>query len=404
MAAPSSSPAPSPATSPPRRRILFVDDDVRFLEMIERVMGVWSKDSWEIFTAQNTGKALSIIQDVPVNLVVIDVQMPVVDGLQFLTLLNRKYPNLQKVAMTGYANENYRAACLSNGAELFLEKQATLEGMESVFNTLNEIIKWQPEERFHGVLRRVWLQDVLQMECLSRNSSILEVSAGNEQGEIFIRDGAIVHASTGQQRGENAFNHLLALAGGEFKLKPFQQPAEQTINGSWESLLMEAARRRDESGAEPEAAGMVPPPSTPAGPPAGSPAPEPPVEHLHPAAPTTAAESLPPALVTLAPVGAHSVLPEVDAFPTRIDEVLLCSGQGDVLYEWQCRNSDVWINFLEFISQKSRHVSQGLALGNLDRLEIRGTNSRVVARVGSDWGVVIRSSKAPLDLKTSTTA
>src|SRR5512147_1200097 len=92
-----------------RRRVLFVDDDEPFLEMIERIMSALGDETWDVFTAHNTGKALATLQDNAINMVVIDVQMPVVDGLQFLTLLNRRYPNLQKVVMTGFANDNYRA-------------------------------------------------------------------------------------------------------------------------------------------------------------------------------------------------------------------------------------------------------------------------------------------------------
>ncbi|HKS38426.1 MAG TPA: response regulator [Verrucomicrobiae bacterium] len=392
-----------------RRRILFVDDDPRFLEMIERVMSVWSKGSWEIHLAHNTGKALSIIQEHPINLVAIDVQMPVVDGLQFLTLLNRKYPNLQKVVLTGYANDNYRAACLSNGAELFLEKPTNIEGLESIFATLNEIIKWQPEEGFRGVLRRVGLQEVLQMECLSRNSSLLEITAGNEQGEIYIRDGAIIHAVSGNRKGEPAFNYLLALKGGEFRLKPFEEPPEQTITGSWEFLLMEAARMRDEVGqqapaedADPAGSTLHPEPTAVAPTPVG-------VAGVSPAEPLVAdsagdeagmdaAGVLSPLTDTTRLTGVApfptAMAAEVDIFPTSIDEVLVCSVQGDVLYEWQCRNSELWINFLEFVSQKSRQLGQGLALGRFDRLEILGPNSRIVAQVGSSRGVIVRSSKA----------
>jgi len=393
-----------------RRRILFVDDDPRFLEMIERVMSVWSKGSWEIHLAQNTGKALSIIQEQPINLVAIDVQMPVVDGLQFLTLLSRKYPNLQKVVLTGYANDNYRAACLSNGAELFLEKPTNIEGLESVFATLNEIIKWQPEEGFRGVLRRVGLQEVLQMECLSRNSSLLEISAGNEQGAIFIKDGAIIHAMSGKRKGEPAFNYLLALKGGEFRLKSFEEPPEQTITGSWEFLLMEAARMRDEGGQQApaedtdlaeshlhaEPTNVTPTPIDVAG--------------ASPAEPLAADEAVmdrggvpSPSgdttrlMMRVAPYPAATA-DEIDMFPTSIDEVLVCSAQGDVLYEWQCRNSELWINFLEFASQKSRQLGQGLALGKFDRLEILGPNSRIVAQIGSSRGIIVRSSKAAPNL------
>lgn len=413
-----------------KRRILFVDDEAPFLEMIERMMGALSQGNWDVLTAQNTGKAFSVLQDSGVNMVVIDVQMPVVDGLQFLTLLNRRYPNLQKVVMTGFANDNYRAACLSNGAEMFLEKPKTPEGFESLFATLNELLKWQPEEGFRGVLRRVGLQDVIQMECLSRNSSILEISTRKATGRIFIKDGAVIHAEFESRTGEDAFNYLLTLKGGEFKLRSFVEPQSRSIEGQWEFLLMEAARLRDEidSDAESETSEESRVPATPAAdttmveaaPAQPSKAKSKALEELT----TTSLDSIPdifpaarPAAVTADAVPAPQVAvqsvvapleekietapePEFEVAvadqtkiaPRQIDEVLICSSHGDVLYEWQCRNSDVWVNFLEFVSQKSRQVSQGFVLGQFDRLEIQSDDSRMIAHIGASGGILVRSN------------
>ena len=50
----------------------------------------------------------------------------------------------------------------------------------------------------------------------------------------------------GDLTGERALQQLLALPGGSFELVPFEPPPQNTISGAWESLLMEAARVRDE--------------------------------------------------------------------------------------------------------------------------------------------------------------
>ena len=110
------------------RRVLFVDDDPQFLAATRELIGVFSDGQWEISTADSASAAFAVLQDHPVDLAVIDVQMGVMDGIQMLSLLNRGYPNVQKVVLTGFANENYRAACLSNGAELFLEKPTSQQG------------------------------------------------------------------------------------------------------------------------------------------------------------------------------------------------------------------------------------------------------------------------------------
>ena len=368
----------NPSSNP--KKVLFVDDNLQFLEMIERLMGKWSQGEWQIFLAQNCGKALLILQEHAIDLAVVDVQMPVVDGIQFLALLNRKYPAVQKVTLSAYADDAARTACLSQGAELFLEKPRDPADLEIIFSTLRELARHKPiTSGFRGVLRQVSLEDVIQMECLNRNSSILEVIGGQWQGQVFIQDGAVIHAQLGDRNGEAALNKILSLKGGEFNLKPFVDPPQRSIDGAWEFLLMEAARVRDEA-AESEA--DEPPPVEPV------PAPPP---HPPPAPPTR-----PPPISPLPPVPAVSLPLPAGNRPARIDEMIVCSAKGEILYEWQCANTGDRISFLEFLSQKSLQLGEGLNLGAFDRLEIEGERSRVIAQVKADRGIFVRATKNPL--------
>ena len=143
-----------------------------------------------------------------------------------------------------------RSTCLANGADLFIEKPRSAEGLKSIFVMLDELITWTPHEGFQGLLRRVGLQDVIQMECLGRNSSILEIQNEQMRGRIYIENGSIIHGAVGNETGERALQQLLALAGGSFELLPFEPPPQRTIEGQWESLLMEAARVRDENASQ----------------------------------------------------------------------------------------------------------------------------------------------------------
>lgn len=369
-----------------RKRVLFVDDEPAFLETIAAVIESTQAELWEPYFAESAGKALSILQEQPMNLVVIDIEMPVIDGVQFLSLVHRKHPNLSKVVLTGYATEQHRAACLSGGAELFLEKPRTPPDLQSVLATLHELARLQPEEGFRGVLRRVGLTDIIQMECLSRHSVVLYVSTRAGHGEIFIKDGTIIHAQAGELTGEPAFNHVLGLKGGEFDLRPYVEPPAQTIEGQWEFLLMEAARQLDEQAEDP-AGDAAAAPKTLIATTTAEPAPEASLADLpdlfHPL--TEAAPKREAAV--------HPAATAVDERPTRVDEMLICSPQGDVIYEWQCPDAGGRISFLEFLSQKSRQFSPALGFGAFDRLEVLTPQAKVVAQLQADCGVFVRTSK-----------
>lgn len=323
------------------RQILFVDDDPSFLEVAKETFQILSDGGWVIHCASTPETALDTLKRQRMDLAIVDMNMPLLDGIQFLKMLGRRYADLKKVTLTGYATEEKRSQCLANGAELVIEKPHTPEGFKSVFAMLDDLVSWTPQQGFQGVLRRVGLQDVLQMECLGRNSSILEIHNEKVVGRIYIEDGSIIHATDGKLTGEPALQRLLALPGGSFELVPFEKPSENTIQGQWEFLLMEAARVRDENAANESAA-----PEAPAAPP------------------------LPPA---------------------RVVETLICSGAGEQLYQAECADVGARTALLQRIAQQGAQLAETLSLGTFDRLEMQFLYGRVVAQARPDRLVFVRT-------------
>jgi CheY-like chemotaxis protein len=127
-------------------KVLFVDDSMAFLETFTELCAVFSNQTWGIECATSVDRALAILQETPVDLVVLDIRMPMVDGLQLLGIIHRRYPGMKIAVMTGNATESKRADALANGAELFIEKPVTPEGIKSVFNLLNDLVSWSRHE------------------------------------------------------------------------------------------------------------------------------------------------------------------------------------------------------------------------------------------------------------------
>jgi len=253
-------PAPAPANktetadgAPKQYRVLFVDDSMAFLETISELFGAWGNNTWEIHTAVSADKALAILEQKLMDLVVLDIGMPLLDGIQLLGIIHQRYPNIKIAVLTGQSDETRRAACLAGGAELFLVKPPHANGLTSILNVLNDLVKWTNRDGFSGTLGEVGLPNIIQMECMEGHSLIVEVRNSQTDGEIYIKAGAIIHASTRRLVGEKAFHQLMALTNGEFCLKPFQEPPGHTLQGQWESLLAEAARTRDEGNFSPGA-------------------------------------------------------------------------------------------------------------------------------------------------------
>ena len=348
-----------PTVSASQKFVLFVDDDTEFLELLQAQMEHQSGGTWAVLTASDPGTALTTLGAHHADLVVLDVRMPVMDGVQLLQLLNRKHPQLKKAVLSGHVDAEVRAMAFQGGAELVLEKPRESGGYAALFMALNELLLLPTEQGFRGTLRRVGLEDIIQMECLSRHSLILEVAARGRRGTIYIRDGSLVHAGFGEMTGEPALQEILMLTGGEFHHRPFTEPPRETLEGSWEFLLMEAVRRRDERAGE------------------GVP------EDVETVLAPIVAEVRTPVVIHDEPV--------VDDAPV-INELVVCSEQGEPLYVAQSANPRERCEWCVVIMEGGALLQTLLPVGVLERVEFLSVSGRMVARIQDGQGVFLRAN------------
>ena len=99
---------------------------------------------------------------------------------------------------------------------------------------------------FQGSLKELPLPDIIQLVSVSGKTGVFSLQTSSQSGEIYLRDGEIVHAQTGEVAGEEAVYELAIWQEGDFVFRPGEETAERTIKKSNTNLLMEAARRIDE--------------------------------------------------------------------------------------------------------------------------------------------------------------
>ncbi len=99
---------------------------------------------------------------------------------------------------------------------------------------------------FQGSLKELPLPDIIQLMSVSGKTGVFTLRDGVSSGEIYLRDGQIVHAHTGELVGEEAVYELAIWPQGDFVFQPGEAPDSVTIKRSNTNLLMEAARRIDE--------------------------------------------------------------------------------------------------------------------------------------------------------------
>lgn len=103
------------------KKVLIVDDNYYFLTGLSMSLCGYLKNC-NILTAGNGGKALEIMEYIPVDLVVTDLEMPIMDGYELVETVKKKQPNLPIFAMTGCMAPETEKRVASLGAPRCLEK------------------------------------------------------------------------------------------------------------------------------------------------------------------------------------------------------------------------------------------------------------------------------------------
>ena len=244
-----------------RHRILLVDDDPDLLAMYQDILGQLPSRP-EIHTAISGARALAMLEAEPYRLLICDLKMPKMDGLQVLSIVRRKYPELRTVVLTAVIDEQFRSRVYALGVDLFWNKPATEQEIKMFLECLESLLGREAESGFRGVQSKS-LMDIIQLECISQSSSVLRISNGPLTGKIWIQEGEIIDAEAADLSNEAAFNKILAWKAGTFEMLPAEPSRPRTIFKSYNALLLESAQAIDESRGGVDAEGVPIPPASP---------------------------------------------------------------------------------------------------------------------------------------------
>lgn len=99
-----------------------------------------------------------------------------------------------------------------------------------------------------GRLQDMAVADLIQHNCQDRKTARIVLKNGRTKGELFIKNGNVVHAAVEDVKGEEAVYRMMDWGEGTFELSGETDAPAVTITRNWTSLLLEAARLADESG------------------------------------------------------------------------------------------------------------------------------------------------------------
>lgn len=110
------------------KNILIADDNPLIAKGLSWALAACSRD-WRIMTALDGREALEILKVEPVDFMLTDLQMPVVDGYSLLAYVRRYHPSLPAIAMTAHYGDEARRRLRAIGVTQAIEKPFSIRGL-----------------------------------------------------------------------------------------------------------------------------------------------------------------------------------------------------------------------------------------------------------------------------------
>lgn len=107
-------------------KMMLVDDEERFLSTAKKLL---FKKGIDALTATSGAEALEKLRTQNIHVVILDVKMPGIDGIETLKQIKRQYPLVEVIMLTGHATVESAVEGLKSGATDYLMKPTDLQDL-----------------------------------------------------------------------------------------------------------------------------------------------------------------------------------------------------------------------------------------------------------------------------------
>ncbi len=223
------------------KTVLVVDDEPAVRWLLQQGLPRHLPD-YQVATVGNGQEAIDYLNAYPVEVLVTDIVMPVMDGFELLAHVRSRHPNLPVVVLATMAPDDVARSAPKLGAMHVIQKPATAE---TVARSVHEARTATARGRMAGVP----LSTLLQLMQLERKTCSLLVSSGGRKGRLHFLSGDLVNAYAFELdvEGEEAARHLLALDKVTIDFERSLHNHVRQIHTPLSKLLLEVATDLDES-------------------------------------------------------------------------------------------------------------------------------------------------------------
>ena len=215
-----------------RDKILIVDDDVKLLGSLKT--GLQKFGQFDIQTAVHGLQALAILKSTKAVILVTDLQMPSMDGVELLATVTREYPNMLCIVTTSLRDHALRKKFQGDSLFSYINKP---------FNHIRlhgEIIRMLDCRDEINFRPGIYITAMLPLINMMQKSCMLEASAGlDRKGTFFFENGVISDVRTEQQSGVSALQEMLTWGPARYWIKPLPEAYLHDANNTLTAMMMQ---------------------------------------------------------------------------------------------------------------------------------------------------------------------
>ena len=191
-----------------KENILIVDDDIDILELLQRHLQAMG---YHTYKAVSVKEALFILKDTFIDLIITDIQMPEIDGLQLLKFANEHYPEIPKLVVTGYPSVEDSLEVIKSGATDYLTKPFTKSELKDAIEKAFEQNAHRKNHNFTTASPNLYSDMVGESVAFKKVTNIIERVKDNKATIIITGE-----SGTGKELVARAIHYS-----GKFSREPF---------------------------------------------------------------------------------------------------------------------------------------------------------------------------------------
>lgn len=215
-----------------RDKILIVDDDVKLLSSLKT--GLQKSGQFDIQTAVHGVQALAILKTTKVVILVTDLQMPRMDGVELLATVTREYPNMLCIVTTSLRDHALRKKFQGDSLFSYINKP---------FNHIRihgEIIRMLDCRDEINFRPGIYITAMLPLINMMQKSCVLIASAGlDKKGTFIFENGVISDVRTEHQAGVSALQEMLVWGPARYWIKPLPDDYPHDANNMLNAMMMQ---------------------------------------------------------------------------------------------------------------------------------------------------------------------